>query len=148
MIKRLCLLNVKSDTNRKTIAKGFLSNIWVSNIFSTTNQRTARNIQTKVNKCNDTQCDLFKQYSHSNNVKHSRITFSTIKKYCKDEIDMDFSDTKQAYKSKTNYELLRACAILKLCTFNYLVFHHAVVSKLLFVFKKIKLLQIENFTLI
>lgn len=45
-----------------------------------------------------------------------------------DTIDLTFRDTKQAYKSKTTYELLRAIFVLKISQFDIIVFNHAIVS--------------------
>lgn len=39
----------------------------------------------------------------------------------KDPLDLTFSDTKQAYKSKTTPELIRALVVLKLSSFDFLV---------------------------
>ncbi|KFM76765.1 Proline dehydrogenase 1, mitochondrial, partial [Stegodyphus mimosarum] len=42
-------------------------------------------------------------------------------KYQRDELDLTFENTKDAYKSKTTWELVRALMVLKLTTFDYLV---------------------------
>ena len=43
----------------------------------------------------------------------------------RDPLDLTFSDTKQAFKSKTTLELLRGWFVLKLTTYDYLVYNHA-----------------------
>ena len=45
-----------------------------------------------------------------------------------DPLDLTFRNTKQAYKSKTTYELLRAIFVLKISQFDILVYNHAVVQ--------------------
>ncbi|KAE9553789.1 hypothetical protein FO519_003010 [Halicephalobus sp. NKZ332] len=40
---------------------------------------------------------------------------------CFNKLDLSFTNTKEAFKSKTNYELLRALIVLKLCSFEFLV---------------------------
>lgn len=47
-----------------------------------------------------------------------------------DPLDLTFRDTKQAYKSKTTYELLRAIFVLKISQFDYLVYNNAMLTKL------------------
>ncbi|GFQ92962.1 uncharacterized protein TNCT_247951 [Trichonephila clavata] len=42
-------------------------------------------------------------------------------KYQKDELDLSFENTKDAYKSKSTWELIRALTVLKLSTFDFLV---------------------------
>lgn len=39
----------------------------------------------------------------------------------KDPLDITFEDSKAAFKSKTNWELLRALIVYQLCSFEYLV---------------------------
>lgn len=46
-----------------------------------------------------------------------------------DPLDLTFRDTKQAYKSKTTYELLRAIFVLKISQFDYLVYNNAMVRE-------------------
>lgn len=46
-----------------------------------------------------------------------------------EKLDLTFSDTKEAYKSKRTSELIRACLVLKLSSFNYLVQNHEKVMK-------------------
>ena len=49
-------------------------------------------------------------------------------KFQKDELDLTFENTKDAYKSKTTWELMRALMVLKLTTIDYLVENHQKVS--------------------
>ena len=42
----------------------------------------------------------------------------------KDPLDLSFSNTKEAYKSKTTLELTRALLVLKLSSFNFLIANH------------------------
>ncbi|GBM41134.1 hypothetical protein AVEN_21080-1 [Araneus ventricosus] len=42
-------------------------------------------------------------------------------KYQKDALDLTFENAKDAYKSKTTWELIRAFMVLKLSTYDYLV---------------------------
>lgn len=49
----------------------------------------------------------------------------------KDPLDLTFSNTKQAYKSKTTLELVRALIVLKLSSYDILIDNHAKVSLVL-----------------
>ena len=49
----------------------------------------------------------------------------------KDPLDLTFSNTKQAYKSKTTLELIRALVVLKLSSYGFLIDNHAKVSLVL-----------------
>ncbi|GIY73398.1 uncharacterized protein CDAR_493601 [Caerostris darwini] len=49
-------------------------------------------------------------------------------KYQKDELDLKFENTKNAYKSKTTWELIRALMVLKLSSYDYLVENNQKVS--------------------
>uniref|UniRef100_A0AC34QTB5 Proline dehydrogenase n=1 Tax=Panagrolaimus sp. JU765 TaxID=591449 RepID=A0AC34QTB5_9BILA len=40
---------------------------------------------------------------------------------CFNKLDLSFKNTKEAFKSKTNFELFRALIVLRLCTVNFLV---------------------------
>ncbi|XP_035207312.1 proline dehydrogenase 1, mitochondrial-like isoform X1 [Stegodyphus dumicola] len=51
-------------------------------------------------------------------------------KYERDELDLTFENTKDAYKSKTTWELVRALMVLKLTTFDYLVENNQQLLKL------------------
>lgn len=42
----------------------------------------------------------------------------------RDPLDTKFSDPKSAFKSKTNFEVLRAYIVYQLCSINYLVEHN------------------------
>lgn len=42
----------------------------------------------------------------------------------RDVLDLTFTDTRAAYKSKTNYELLRALIVLKLTSYDFLTRNH------------------------
>lgn len=55
---------------------------------------------------------------------HSQVS-ATNKTDRRDVLDLTFSDTKAAYKSKTNYELLRALIVLKLTSYDFLTRNHA-----------------------
>lgn len=46
----------------------------------------------------------------------------------RDPLDLTFSNTKDAYKSKTTGELVRALVVLKLSSYDFLVFNHTKVS--------------------
>ncbi|GFT33109.1 uncharacterized protein TNCV_1264711 [Trichonephila clavipes] len=50
-------------------------------------------------------------------------------KYQKDELDLSFENTKDAYKSKSTWELIRALTVLKLSTFDFLVENNQKVNK-------------------
>lgn len=49
--------------------------------------------------------------------------------YTRDTLDLTFRDTKQAYKSKTTAELLRAVIVLYISSFDTLVYNHAKVKQ-------------------
>ncbi|KAF8788695.1 proline dehydrogenase 1, mitochondrial-like isoform X1 [Argiope bruennichi] len=51
-------------------------------------------------------------------------------KYQKDVLDLTFENTKDAYKSKTTWELIRALMVLKLSTYDYLVENNQKLLKL------------------
>lgn len=55
-------------------------------------------------------------------------------KFQRDELDLTFENTKNAYKSKTTWELIRALTVLKLTTFDYLVENNQKVSFILILF--------------
>ena len=46
----------------------------------------------------------------------------------KDPLDLSFSNTKEAYKSKATFELIRAWFVLKLSSYNFIIEHNAKVS--------------------
>lgn len=46
----------------------------------------------------------------------------------RDELDLSFSDARQAYRSKSTWEILRAWVVFKLCSINYLVENNDKVS--------------------
>lgn len=46
----------------------------------------------------------------------------------KDPLDLTFSNTKEAYKSKTTSELIRALLVLKLSSYDVLINNHAKVG--------------------
>lgn len=46
----------------------------------------------------------------------------------KDPLDITFEDAKAAFKSKTNWELMRAYIVYTLCSFEYLVDNNMKVS--------------------
>lgn len=52
----------------------------------------------------------------------------------KDPLDITFGDAKAAFKSKTNWELVRAYVVYTLCSFDYLVDNNMKVSDFLFCF--------------
>ncbi|KAK6732501.1 hypothetical protein RB195_016714 [Necator americanus] len=43
---------------------------------------------------------------------------------CYSKLDLSFRNTKEAYKSKTNFEIIRAYVVLRLCAFQTLVKHN------------------------
>lgn len=45
------------------------------------------------------------------------------------EVDLTFEDSKEAFKSKTTGELIRAYVVLKCCTYDFLVKNNAEVSR-------------------
>ena len=49
------------------------------------------------------------------------------------KLDLTFTDTKEAYKSKKTSDLIRACLILKLSQFKFLVQNHEKVNDLNFI---------------
>ncbi|OXA52967.1 proline dehydrogenase 1, mitochondrial isoform X2 [Folsomia candida] len=48
----------------------------------------------------------------------------------RDTLDLTFSDARQAYRSKSTWEILRAYIVFKLCSINYLVEHNDKLMKL------------------
>ena len=65
------------------------------------------------------------------------------------KVEIDFENTKEAYRSKDNIELLRSLLVFKLCTFDILVDKNKEVSCLLFVVVVvvIRSLHVEGFYL-
>lgn len=51
----------------------------------------------------------------------------------KDPLDITFEDAKAAFKSKTNWELIRAYIVYTLCSFDYLVENNMKVSQFLLI---------------
>lgn len=45
-----------------------------------------------------------------------------------DKLDLSFENAAEAYRSKTNLELVRAYAVFQLCSFKYVVEHNKQVS--------------------
>lgn len=54
---------------------------------------------------------------------------STVATSPKDPLDITFEDPKAAFKSKTNWELIRAYIVYTLCSFEYLVDNNMKVSR-------------------
>jgi len=50
---------------------------------------------------------------------------------CFNKLDLSFTNTKEAFKSKTNYELLRALIVLRLCSIDFLVQHNQRILQIL-----------------
>lgn len=50
---------------------------------------------------------------------------SPVPKRRKDVLDLTFTNTKEAYKNKTSYELLRALVVLKLTSYDFVTNNHA-----------------------
>jgi len=48
----------------------------------------------------------------------------------RDNLDLSFNDARQAYRSKSTWEILRAWVVFKLCSVDYLVENNAKVSKI------------------
>lgn len=75
--------------------------------------------------------DIFPRYSSSTvTAASSKILTNNQREPSvppppRDPLDLTFSDTKQAFKSKTTLELLRGWFVLKLTTYDYLVYNHA-----------------------
>lgn len=88
------------------------------------------------------RCSANKKYGFLvNNLQNGRINFkqtvvkstatgtivqentssSAVGTSPKDPLDITFEDAKAAFKSKTNWELLRAYIVYTLCSFEYLV---------------------------
>lgn len=78
-----------------------------------------------VNKINWNHCYL-------NRWKSSQGTASNVLKSAEDghsncpkeQLDLSFTNTRNAYKSKTTFELLRAMLVLKLSSYDILVKNH------------------------
>lgn len=66
-------------------------------------------------------------HSHRRQLSTDQPAQSTLPPRRLDPLDLTFRDTKQAYKSKTTYELLRAIFVLKLSQFDFIVFNNAMV---------------------
>lgn len=62
----------------------------------------------------------------------SVVTADTVtdgeEKFQKDKLDLTFENTKDAYKSKTTWELIRALMVLKLSTYDFLAENNQQVS--------------------
>lgn len=85
------------------------------------------------------------QFNHGNNLHTSRRLLTALKtgscddklksenettKKPFDKLDLTFTDTKEAYKSKKTSELIRAYLVLKLSSFDFLVLNHEKVSSI------------------
>lgn len=82
--------------------------------------------------CNVLNTDLSKQICFSR-LKSTSVTAESAvssdqEKFQKDDLDLTFENTKDAYKSKTTWELIRALTVLKLTTLDYLVENNQKVS--------------------
>ena len=67
--------------------------------------------------------------SSSSSVPSTRTTATTkINHRRRDEIDLTFRNTAQAFKSKRTSELIRAIIVLTLSKFDILVYNYAIVS--------------------
>lgn len=72
------------------------------------------------------------RHCHTRTFSSSSSTTTTTtttvgKNSIRDKLDLTFSDTEQAYRSKTTFELIRAIAILYVSSFDTLVFNHDMV---------------------
>lgn len=65
--------------------------------------------------------------SDSDNLVSHRTEYHN---HPKDKLDLTFSNTKDAYKSKTTSELIRALLVLKLSSYDILINNHARVRKM------------------
>ena len=78
-----------------------------------------------------------------NNVKRTKATVAVpvdiinewekganTKDPCYETVDLSFENSSEAYKSKTNYELLRSLLVFNLCSIRPLVDNNKTVSKL------------------
>ena len=68
--------------------------------------------------------------STSTTSTSTTIESSSSKRNC-DKLDLTFSNTEQAYRSKTTFELIRAIAVLYVSSFDTLVYNHDKVSVVL-----------------
>lgn len=63
----------------------------------------------------------------SNQTINQSVTGSNVDNQTKspfDKLDLTFTDSKEAYKSKKTSELIRAYLVLKLSSFDYIVLNH------------------------
>ncbi|KAH9493345.1 hypothetical protein DERF_014097 [Dermatophagoides farinae] len=69
-------------------------------------------------------------HCHTRTLSSTTTTTTTVgKNSIRDKLDLTFSDTEQAYRSKTTFELIRAIAILYVSSFDTLVFNHDMLLK-------------------
>ena len=57
-------------------------------------------------------------------TEESAATNEIRQQYPVDPLDLTFSNTKEAYKSKTTWELMRALLVLKLSSYDFLINNH------------------------
>lgn len=83
--------------------------------------------------------------STSSVITTDSVESSEQEKFQKDELDLTFENTKDAYKSKTTSELIRALVVLKLSTYDYLVENNKRVSIIIVNFNPfMHILQLHN----
>ena len=78
--------------------------------------------------------------SASKNNNFSAIVPPSTKSVARDEVhecynrlDLNFENSKEAFKSKTNYDLIRGLLVFRLCTYDFLVTHN---QRLLHILRK------------
>lgn len=73
-------------------------------------------------------------YNHQNG--HRTLSSVDSRKNYYDKLDTTFTNTEQAYRSKTTFELIRAIAVLYVSSFDTLVYNHDKVWNFWVVFLK------------
>jgi len=77
-------------------------------------------------RCKTTTATALKEKQQENVHVHVPASVTMAAQTRKvDPLDLTFSNTKEAYKSKTTFELVRALLVLKLSSYGFLVNNHA-----------------------
>lgn len=97
-----------------------------SSSFTTTSSRVAIFFKYDVATTPITTAATFLPIRHSSTSPSSSSTppEEPFKRKIRDTLDLSFSDARQAYRSKSTWEILRAYIVFKLCSINYLVEHN------------------------
>jgi hypothetical protein len=78
-------------------------------------------ITSKLHHFNNANGSVWINYASSSSTVATKDEPNKPHLKIRDTLDLSFSDGRQAYRSKSTWEILRAYLVFKLCSINYLV---------------------------